>query len=413
MFLSKVKTVLTAAVVVAVLAAGAVAFVQSGIGEPKDGTSQSQHVGSPSFTYHILVSRDGGPPRKVAVVAMTDDTPLRVDAPGALILFQPKRVGQADRQATAERGDQATSPEENAANRSGANSPRRENDQEHRKIVLTRPKAMDVVITQPYICRINSQRHIDVRALEDGLLEKIPVREGEAVKKGDLMFTILPILHEPKPAAGPATVKAPFDGLVGRLHRQVGSLVREGDVLTTLSDNSVMWVFFNVPERAYLEYMATQKKEKEDQKIELELANHSKLPQACRNVTVEAQFSNETGNIAFRADFPNPDRLLRHGQTGTILIHRKLHDVTVIPQRATWEIMDKRYVYVVGNDDVVHRREIAIQHEMDDIFVIQKGVGVGDRIVLEGVRQVRDGEKVQYECRPPEQVMGKLKNHAE
>ena len=79
--------------------------------------------------------------------------------------------------------------------------------------------------------------------------------------------------------------------------------------------------------------------------------------------------------------------------------------------RATFEIMDKRYVYVVDKDDVVHRREIVVQHEMDDIFVIKKGVGVGDRIVLEGIRQVRDGEKVEYEFRPPEEVMRKLMNH--
>ena len=77
-----------------------------------------------------------------------------------------------------------------------------------------------------------------------------------------------------------------------------------------------------------------------------------------------------------------------------------MHDAIVIPQRATFEILDKRYVYVVDKDDVVHRREIVVQNEMDDIFVIKKGVGVGDRIVLEGIRQVRDGEKVEYEFRP-------------
>ena len=143
------------------------------------------------------------------------------------------------------------------------------------------------------------------------------------------------------------------------------------------------------------------------------LANSNKFPQPGKIGAIEGQFNNETGNIAFRADFPNPDGLLRHGQTGTILIHRKVHDAIVIPQRATFEIMDKRYVYVVDKDDVVHRREIVVQHEMDDIFVIKKGVGVGDRIVLEGIRQVRDGEKVEYEFRPPEEVMRKLKNHAE
>ena len=86
-----------------------------------------------------------------------------------------------------------------------------------------------------------------------------------------------------------------------------------------------------------------------------------------------------------------------------------MHDAIVIPQRATFEILDKRYVYVVDKDDVAHRREIVVQNEMDDIFVIKKGVGVGDRIVLEGIRQVRDGEKVEYEFRPPEEVMRKPK----
>ena len=130
-------------------------------------------------------------------------------------------------------------------------------------------------------------------------------------------------------------------------------------------------------------------------------------------VTVEGRFNNEIEFIAVRADFPNPDGLLRHGQTGTILIHRKLHDAIVIPTEATYEILDKRYVYVVDKDDVAHGREIVVQNEMDDIFVIKKGVGVGDRIVLEGLRQVRDGEKVEYEFRRPEEVMRKLRNHSE
>ena len=81
--------------------------------------------------------------------------------------------------------------------------------------------------------------------------------------------------------------------------------------------------------------------------------------------------------------------------------------------RTAFEFRDKRYVYVVDKDDVVHGREIAVQNETDDIFVIKKGVGVGDRIVLNGIGQVCDGEKVEYEFLPPEQVIGKLKNHAE
>jgi membrane fusion protein (multidrug efflux system) len=208
-------------------------------------------------------------------------------------------------------------------------------------------------------------------------------------------------------------VKAPFDGIIDRQEEQHGSLIKEGDVLTTLSDNSLMWVYFNVPEARYLEYMAGLKQDKDDHKIELVLANQNKFPQPGTIAAIEAQFNNETGNIAFRADFPNPDRLLRHGQTGNVLIHRVSKGAIVIPQRATFETLDKRYVYVVDKDDVVHQREIAIQNEMDDIFVIKKGLDVNDRIVLEGIRQVREDEKVEYEFRQPEEVIAQLKNRAE
>jgi membrane fusion protein (multidrug efflux system) len=226
-----------------------------------------------------------------------------------------------------------------------------------------------------------------------------------------------------------ATVRAPFDGIIDRLQEQQGSLVKEGDILTTLSDNSVMWVYFNVPERDYLEYMAELGQNvAEDHhvsmeallaelnqlvRVDLELATGSKFPHAGKIGAIEAQFNNETGNIAFRADFPNPDRLLRHGQTGTVLITRALKSAIVIPQRATFEILDKLYVFVVGKDDVVHQRGIVVQHEMDDIFVIEKGLDVNDRIVLEGVRQVRDGEKVEYEFRKPEEALANQKYHAE
>ena len=206
---------------------------------------------------------------------------------------------------------------------------------------------------------------------------------------------------------------APFDGIVDRLEQRQGSLIKEGDVLTSLSDNRVMWVYFNVPEARYLEYMSDPEQEKEAQTIELVLANGNKFPQTGTIGAIEANFNNETGNIPFRADFPNPEGLLRHGQTGNVLIHRTLKNALVIPQRATFEILDKQYVYVVGKDGVVHQREIVVQNELDDIFVIKQGLAADDRIVLEGVRQVHDGQKVEYEFRRPEQIIANQKNQAE
>jgi membrane fusion protein (multidrug efflux system) len=323
------------------------------------------------------------------------------------------------------------------------------------------PQATSVTITERYVCQIHSQRHIKVRALEMGYLERIPVKEGQAVKEGDVLFNVRPILyqtkfdaenaeanlaqlefnytkklfedkvvsknevalHQAKLAKAQAkaqqakaeldfaSVKAPFDGIVDRLLQQQGSLVQEGEVLTTMSDNSVMWVYFNVREARYFEYMASQ--DKENLKIELELANGSKFEHVGKIGAIEADFNNQTGNIPFRADFANPDRLLRHGQTGTILVSRVVKDAIVIPQRATFEVLQKRYVYVIDEEGVAHQREIVPQNELEDLFVVKSGLGVDDKIVLEGIRQVRDGDSVEYEDRQPEQVVANLKYHAE
>ncbi|PRP96115.1 efflux RND transporter periplasmic adaptor subunit [Enhygromyxa salina] len=349
-------------------------------------------------------------------------------------------------------------------------------EEEHevqRKVVLTSPVAKDVVHTQQYVCQIHSRRHIELRALERGYLEEIQVQEGQAVKKGELLFKILPVVYKAKLHADQAEllradielrntkklyerdvvsdqelalaqaaragakakvelaaaelafteIRAPFDGIIDRQYEQEGSLMEEGDILTTVSDNNVMWVYFNVPEAIYLAFEAIegavdpahpQHLTFPDARIELQLANGETFTHgAGDSVTVESDFDNETGNILFRADFSNPEGLLRHGQTGTLLIHGTLKGAVVIPQRATFEILDKQYVYVVGEDGAVHQRAITISHEMDDIFVVEDGLDVTDKIVLDGIRQVHEGDYPETEFREPEAVLSHMKFHAE
>ncbi|WP_145432917.1 efflux RND transporter periplasmic adaptor subunit [Lacipirellula limnantheis] len=334
--------------------------------------------------------------------------------------------------------------------------------EEPHKIVVTSPVSKDVTSTQRYVCQIHSRRHIEVRALESGYLEEVKVKEGQAVKEGDLLFKILPTLYQAKLDSELAEaqlaqiefnntkklyeqkvvspqevalaqakldkanaqvklaqaelnftdVKAPFDGIIDRLHEQQGSLIEEGDILTTLSDNDVMWVYFNVPEARYIEYESEMDQQHELQ-VDLELANGKEFPQIGKIGAIEADFNNKTGNIAFRADFPNPTGLLRHGQTGTVILSHVEKDAIVIPQRATFEILAKRYAYVVGEDNLVHQREIQVKNEMEDVYVIKEGLGVNDKIVLEGIRQVRDGEKVEFELLAPEVALSNLKYKAE
>ena len=326
----------------------------------------------------------------------------------------------------------------------------RRKSHDEQKILVTSPKIQDVIITESFVCQIRSQRHIEVRAFEGGYLDKIFINEGQAVKKGDVMFKILPVLYKAKLDAENAKanvaqqkykytqqlakdkvvsqnevslkkaeldeaqakanfaaaelnftdIRAPFDGIVDRLLQREGSLIKEGDILTTLADNSVMWVYFNVPEKYYLHYMATRKQREKDDKIELVLANGDTFPQPGKIGAIEADFNNENGNIKFRADYPNPDGLLRHGQTGTIKIRRPMKNALVIPQRATFELLDKRYVWVVDENDIAHQTLITVKNELEDIFVIESGLKVTDKIVLEGVREIEENAKVDYNFRP-------------
>ncbi len=339
-------------------------------------------------------------------------------------------------------------------------------------IVVTNPTAMDVDTARHFVCQVHASQHIELRALERGYLQEIKVQEGQAVKKGQLLFKLLPVVYEARLHADEAElesanislrntellakgnivsgqelalakaererakakvelasaelgfmeIRAPFDGIVDRQYQQKGSLLDEGDILTTVSNNSLMWVYFNVPEADYLWFQSIPDAVDQDNpqqlklpgaRIELQLANGTFFANLAKeSVTIESDFDNATGNILFRADFANANGLLRHGQTGTLWIHEPLKDAIVIPQRATYEVLDKQYVYVVSDDGVAHQRAITVKYETDDVFVIE-GVALGEKIILEGVRQAHDGEHVTVSFRKPEDVFANLKNHAE
>jgi membrane fusion protein (multidrug efflux system) len=347
-------------------------------------------------------------------------------------------------------------------------------EEEPQTVVLTTPSIMSVPTSQAYVSRMQSRRHIEIRALKEGYLEEIPVQEGQAVRAGERLYDIYPVLYRTQLEAekaelrlteinlqnteqlagkgfvsapelaravaerdrakakldkataelGFAKIAAPFDGIVGRQLMQQGSMIEVGNTLTTLSDNSVMWAYFNVPEADYLRFKSLRgatnaesprSLELPGATIQLRMANGQIFDKnAATMLTIESEFNKETGNIEFRADFPNPKGLLRHGQTGTLLIKQQLSGAVVIPQQATFEVLDRRYVFVVDKDGVAHQREITVALELEDIFVIKSGLSAGDKFVLDGVRQIRDGERLKRtETRPPKDALKNLKHHAE
>jgi membrane fusion protein (multidrug efflux system) len=210
-------------------------------------------------------------------------------------------------------------------------------------------------------------------------------------------------------------IRAPFDGIMGRFHVRMGSLVDEGDLLTTLSDNSTVWVYFNVSEAEYLKYksQADDDKSATPTPVKLRMANGQLFDQPGKVETIEADFNNETGNLAFRATFPNPKGLLRHGETGKILMTVPMKNALLIPQKATFDVLDKKYVFVIDEKNVVRSRPITVAAEMPQVYVVENGLDEHDKILLDGLRKVRDGAAIEVDFKKPSEVLAHLEVPAE
>src|SRR5690606_31864752 len=207
-------------------------------------------------------------------------------------------------------------------------------------------------------------------------------------------------------------IRAPFDGIIDRFHVREGSFLDEGELLTELSDNSQVWVYYNVPEAEYLDYQL-KAAQSQPTSINLVLANHQRFAHPGEISAIEADFNNETGNIPFRATFPNPEALLRHGQTGNIRMGIPVEQAILIPQRATFEVLEKKYVYVIDENDVIRTHEIKVGEGLEDLFIVSDGLAGNEKILLEGIRRVRDGDRIAYTLEAPENVLANLKVYAE
>ncbi|MBW4361526.1 efflux RND transporter periplasmic adaptor subunit [Flavobacterium taihuense] len=339
---------------------------------------------------------------------------------------------------------------------------KKEEKEEAGTFTVTNPVQIDTSFTKQYVSQIRSVRNIEIRAQEKGYLQNIYVDEGQFVKAGQVLFRIMPKMYEAELLKAQAEAKgaeielqnaksladknivskseqamaqakleqakaevalaklhlsfteirAPFDGTIDRIPKKLGSLIDEGELLTSLSDNSQVYAYFNVSEPEYLEYQ-TNVKGRADNKVGLLLANNENFKYKGNVELVESEFDNETGNIAFRAKFPNPNKLLKNGETGSVLMTVPEKNALVIPQKTTYEIQDKIYVFVVDKNNVVKSKEITIAGSMPDIYVVKSGITKNDKILLEGVQKVNDDDKIEYTYQKPEEVLSHLKLKAE
>jgi membrane fusion protein (multidrug efflux system) len=190
-------------------------------------------------------------------------------------------------------------------------------------------------------------------------------------------------------------IKAPFDGVVDRLPYKTGSLINEGTLLTTLSDTRNIFAYFNVSENEYLEYTkARGAASNQNAVVELELADGSYFRHKGTIETMEGAFDEGTGSIAFRARFSNPEKLLKHGSTGTIRLTNTVENAILIPQKAAFEIQDKSFVYVLQNGNKIRTRSFIPQSRLGDYYVVKSGLKAGETIVYEGLQGLKEGATI-------------------
>jgi len=340
-------------------------------------------------------------------------------------------------------------------------SKKKEEKTEAIKFTVTNAALIDTSFTKEYVSQIKSVRNIEIRAQEKGFLQDIYVDEGQTVHSGQILFKIMPKMYEAELLKAQAEqkaaeveclntksladknvvsksellvaqakleqakaevaiaklhlsfteIRAPFDGIIDRIPKKLGSLIEEGELLTSLSDNSKVFAYFNVSEPEYLAYQ-TNIAGRGSASVNLKLANNQQFKFSGKIEVIESEFDNETGNVAFRASFPNSDKLLKNGETGKVMLTVPVKNALVIPQKATYEIQDKKYVFIVDKNNVLKSREITIIGELPDLFIVKSGLSQGDKFLIEGVQNAKDDDKIQYEYQKPLTVLAHLKLEA-
>lgn len=189
-------------------------------------------------------------------------------------------------------------------------------------------------------------------------------------------------------------IKAPFDGIIDRIPFKKGSLINAGSLLTSISNIDEVYAYFRVSEAEYLHYLKNDPKGIHNkamyQLVSLVLADGSTYSEKGYVETVEGDFDKSTGSIAFRARFKNPQKTIKHGSTGKILIDRNWSNALLIPQQSAFTIQDKYFVFVLDKENKARSKNITTLERYKECF-ITNGLSPGDRVVIEGIQQLRDG----------------------
>jgi membrane fusion protein (multidrug efflux system) len=198
-------------------------------------------------------------------------------------------------------------------------------------------------------------------------------------------------------------ITSPAEGTIGTFHYRVGSLVSStnAEPLTTISNTEKIYAYFSLNEKEFLILIKNLKGKNLQEKfaklpnVSLVLADNSVYEHSGRIETASGLIDQQTGAVNIRATFPNSEGLLRSGGSGLVRIPKYINSAIIIPQKATFELQGKYFVYVVGTDNKVKETEIEVLvGNLKDTYVVTSGLNEGDKIVLEGIALLRSGTKI-------------------
>ena len=200
---------------------------------------------------------------------------------------------------------------------------------------------------------------------------------------------------------GFCTVTSPSDGVIGTFPYRVGSLVSPSvsKPLTTVSAIKQMYVYFSMTEKELLRLTragGTLKEQLEKMpEIKLQLADGTIYANSGKIDAVSGVIDQTTGSVSMRAIFPNEQNILRSGGMANVIFPYTIDNIYVIPQSATQDIQDKKFVFVLQSDETVKHTEITVSNLNDGKnYLVTGGLKEGDKIVVEGVQVLKDGQKI-------------------
>lgn len=306
----------------------------------------------------------------------------------------------------------------------------------------------DAVVYQEYTANLEGQQNVEIRPKVNGFIQKIYVDEGQVVRKGQLLFkletqtlnqdaaaakaavnasqvevdrlkplvdrkiisnvqleTAKARLAQAKSAYGSiaatigfGTITSPVDGVIGGLPYREGSLVSATSEmpLTTVSDTKIMRAYFSMNEKQLLFFNKTFKgsttaeKLKSAPEVSLLLVDGSEYDLKGKLTAMNGLVNSTTGTTEFRAEFKNPEAILRSGSSGIVRLPIVYKDVIVVPQNAVFEMQGKQLIYVVEAGNKVKSRIITTDGTSGLNFIVTDGLKEGEQVVVEGASKLKD-----------------------